>query len=357
MDTQQQMAADKNEILSLKEEIKESTDELQTTLNSVSVLYQISSELSGIEDKAKASSTFVASICKMFSVDVGILIEVDRAGVSYKSLESIGLSRSEASELAGQIEGSVFENIYKDRKPVRLKQPGDGALPDVVQHLSVKSALFIPIIPSAQPELILVCCRMYAGDFSFEEERVINILGIKLAETLDRITAQVTVEESLSLVNTTIESMSDGILVADSDWNITLYNKQYTSMWNIPKEIMYPHDVMKVVQFVSNQLIDPIGFMKQAEELQANPDARTTEVFEFKDGKAFERNSVPQRVNDKIIGRVWSFHDITSAKRAEKQLEVRIKEVEELNGFMVARELKMVELKKEIKELREPALP
>jgi len=31
---------------------------------------------------------------------------------------------------------------------------------------------------------------------------------------------------------------------------------------------------------------------------------------------------------------------------------VRIKEVEELNGFMVARELKMVELKQEIKELQ-----
>ncbi len=193
---------------------------------------------------------------------------------------------------------------------------------------------------------------MYAREFSFEEERVINILGIKLAETLDRISSQDAVEQSLSLVNTTIESMSDGILVADSDWKITLYNKQYTAMWKIPQEIMDTHDVMKVIQFVSNQLNDPAGFMKKIEELRASPDSSTTEAFEFKDGKVFERNSVPQRINSKIVGRVWSFHDVTKVKQAEKQLEMRIKDVEELNGFMVDREMKMVELKKEIEELR-----
>ena len=351
MDTQQQIVTAQNEILRLKEEIKLSTDELQNTLASVSVLYQISSELSGIEDKAKASSTFVASICKMYSVDIGILIELDKAGVSYKVLESIGLSKTEGAKLAGQIKGSAFEKIYQERKPLRLKQPGDDSLPEVVRHLSVKSALFVPVIPSTQPELILLCCRMYAGEFSFEEERVINILGIKLAETLDRISSHDAVEESLSLLNTTIESMSDGILVADSDWKITLYNKQYTAMWKIPQEIMDAHDVMKVSQFVSNQLIDPSGFTKKIAELRANPDSAKTEVFEFTDGRVIERNSVPQRINGKTVGRIWSFHDVTKVKQAEKQLEMRMKDVEELNGFMVDRELKMVELKKEIKEL------
>jgi len=123
-------------------------------------------------------------------------------------------------------------------------------------------------------------------------------------------------------------------------------------MWKIPQEIMDTHDVMKVIQFVSNQLNDPAGFMKKIEELRASPDSSTTEAFEFKDGKVFERNSVPQRINSKIVGRVWSFHDVTKVKQAEKQLEMRIKDVEELNGFMVDREMKMVELKKEIEELR-----
>jgi PAS domain-containing protein len=352
MDTQQQIVAAQQEILNLKEEIKQSADELQHTLTSVSVLYQISSELSGIDDKDKAGNAFVAGICKMFSIDVGVLIEVDRVGLGYKTIESIGLSRAEADGLGGQIKGSVFEKTYQDRKPSRLDQPGASALPDVVQHLAVKSALLIPIIPSSQPELILLCCRMYAGEFSFEEERVINILSIKFAETLDRIAAQIRAEESLSLVNTTIESMSDGILVADLDWHITLYNKRYTTMWHIPQEIMYPHDVMKAIQFVSDQMSDPVSFFKEVDELRANPESISTEVFELKDGTVIERNSVPQRVKDKTVGRVWSFRDITGIKHAEKQLEMRMQDLEELNGYMVDRELKMVELKKEIKELR-----
>lgn len=352
MDTQQQITAAQNEILQLKEEIKQSTDELQHTLTSVSVLYQVSSELSGVRDKATASSSFVASICKLFSVDVGIIIELDKASGEYKTLESIGLPRADIGELSGKIEGSAFAKIDQEKKPLRLKQPEDNALPGVVRHLAVKSALFVPITPTTQPELILLCCRMYAGEFLFEEERVISILGQKLAETLDRIAAQKAVEESLSLVKTTIESMADGIVAVNADWKITLYNKQYTSMWNISQDIMDTGDVMKVVQLVSDQLSDPVGYIKKVDELRANPDSRATEVLEFKDGRVFERNSVPQRINDKVVGRVWNFHDVTSMKQAEKQLESRMKEVEELNGFMVDRELKMIELKNEIKELQ-----
>jgi len=44
--------------------------------------------------------------------------------------------------------------------------------------------------------------------------------------------------------------------------------------------------------------------------------------------------------------------DIGPRKKFEKELEEKIKETEKLNKFMVGRELKMIELKKEIKRLR-----
>jgi PAS domain-containing protein len=55
--------------------------------------------------------------------------------------------------------------------------------------------------------------------------------------------------------------------------------------------------------------------------------------------------------NGRIISISGAFQDITERKHAEIALEKRTEELEQLNSFFVGRELKMVELKKEINEL------
>ncbi len=55
--------------------------------------------------------------------------------------------------------------------------------------------------------------------------------------------------------------------------------------------------------------------------------------------------------NGKTVSISGSFQDITERKLAEIALKKRTTELEELNSFFVGRELKMIELKKEINEL------
>ena len=56
--------------------------------------------------------------------------------------------------------------------------------------------------------------------------------------------------------------------------------------------------------------------------------------------------------NGKIINWVGIGLNITAEKIAEKKLQNKILELEKINEMMVDREIKMIELKKEIQELK-----
>ena len=53
------------------------------------------------------------------------------------------------------------------------------------------------------------------------------------------------------------------------------------------------------------------------------PRPRATTCSTFNDGRVFERFSHPQRVDGAVVGRVWSFRDLTERKRLEDELVYR----------------------------------
>jgi diguanylate cyclase (GGDEF)-like protein len=91
-------------------------------------------------------------------------------------------------------------------------------------------------------------------------------------------------------------------------------------MWHIPSYIINSRDDSAALNCVLDQLSEPEIFIKKVQELYAQPDAESYDLLQFKDGRIFERYSRPQRIEEKCVGRVWSFHDITIQKRAEEQI-------------------------------------
>ncbi|MBM4146999.1 MAG: EAL domain-containing protein [Nitrospira sp.] len=134
------------------------------------------------------------------------------------------------------------------------------------------------------------------------------------------LTTNTELQKTLSLLNATIESTRDGILVVDLTGKIISYNTKFVDMWNIPAYILDSRDDSAALNCVLDQLSEPEIFIKKVQELYAQPDAESYDLLQFKDGRIFERYSRPQRIEDKYVGRVWSFHDITIQKRAEEQI-------------------------------------
>jgi PAS domain S-box-containing protein len=137
-------------------------------------------------------------------------------------------------------------------------------------------------------------------------------------------------KNTLSLLNASLESTADGILVVDQQGMITGYNQNFMNMWKIPQDVLESKEHETVIKHVLPQLKNSEEFLASIQELHAHLARESFDMIEFNDGKIFERYSKPQQIGDSVVGRVWSYRDVTDRKNAEEKLVASIREKEVL---------------------------
>ncbi len=124
-------------------------------------------------------------------------------------------------------------------------------------------------------------------------------------------------ERSNSLLEATFESIADGILVIDNDLRFVVVNQMFRTMWNLPEEMDHGRPAL---QHALKMVKYPDEFVRKINEIYGDRTCESHDLVELSDGRIFERQSRPQRMGEKIVGRVWTYKDITAVKRTEEAL-------------------------------------
>ncbi len=136
----------------------------------------------------------------------------------------------------------------------------------------------------------------------------------------ERRQAQESLVNTVSLFASTFESTADGIIVMSTDGKIVTCNSKFKQMWHVPDSLIEQKDGQELVRYISGQMSDPELYTANCESLFADPLGIHTDILELLDGRIYERYSQPQFVEDKPVGRVCCFRDITERNRAEERL-------------------------------------
>ncbi len=172
-------------------------------------------------------------------------------------------------------------------------------------------------------EIELAIARVNADTEAEVTKRTTQLAKINAAlriENQARLQAENRLQHTVSLLNATLDSTADGILVVSTEGKVTSCNRKFIDMWRLGCDSSIGMQDQAVLAKVVDQLQSPSEFLEKVQSLYTDPSATSFDVIYFKDGRIFERYSQPQRINDKITGRVWSFRDVTRARNLELEL-------------------------------------
>ena len=141
-------------------------------------------------------------------------------------------------------------------------------------------------------------------------------------ELNERRQAESRIEQSLSLLRATLDATADGIVAVDNGQRVESFNARFLEMWHIPPEAIGGLHAREITVLMARQLMAPDAFIEMARHFDADvgADAERCEVLDLNDGRILECYSRPRRIGEQIVGRVWSFRDITERRQAETRL-------------------------------------
>jgi PAS domain S-box-containing protein len=157
--------------------------------------------------------------------------------------------------------------------------------------------------------------------FKDDQNNPVKLIGT-IRDVSDKKIIEYERERSISLLKATLESTADAILVVDKYGIWTNFNQKFVDIWNIPPHLFRNGNDNEVKKYVIANIVDSEKFLSNVKKLTNDSNAHTFDMVELKDGKILECYSQPQSIGKNIVGRVWSFHDITERKRIENALKV-----------------------------------
>lgn len=139
-----------------------------------------------------------------------------------------------------------------------------------------------------------------------------------------------------SILNSVLNSTSNGILICSFDNKILSFNDMFSNMWGLPNDFSSSNFTnTKLIEFLSTKLKNSYETKKYIDKkIKLKIDLEYS--LELNDDRIIKLCSSPLIVDNDFIGRVYNFKDITKEANTTKIIEKSTQQYEKLIDFLPA---------------------
>ncbi len=237
-------------------------------------------------------------------------LPITQIKTSLNDLEQLlqAVSINSSSKITMSSENSIKSLEFVNKRFVVKLSNGDYVSLTISRSLEpVFIAAIISLIPGALIGFLV---------FRVMQAYTRKTLSIAMNELDRRTEAEQRLRSVNSLFSVILEAMADGIVAVDEQGRIVACNTRYLELWGLTTHDQ-DHGNFMHFTLLAVKVRDPKWFLEQNDKLLRAPTSELIECLVLRDGRFFEWTSRPQRVQDKVVGRISTFRDISESKRAE----------------------------------------
>lgn len=125
---------------------------------------------------------------------------------------------------------------------------------------------------------------------------------------------------AISLKNAALDANKDATIILSLDGKVTGYNKRYLTMWGITEEDIKENGEDWLLKNCLSRTINKEEIINTLIKLKKSPTLNSFDIIYFKDGRILESHTQPQKIGEKILGRVYNYRDVTEKYQSAKRL-------------------------------------
>jgi len=219
-----------------------------------------------------------------------------------------------------RISGYLLEEVEGQRPGSFLQ--GEGSDPDAIQRIrtAVRAGEgFEEILLNYRKDGTPYWIQISAEVLKNEDGEHTGFMAIE-QDVTDRVNSQQTIEAERGRLRTLLENMQEGVMVEDAARKVTFVNHSFEKMFGMRALEVVGQSCAGLVTTASRFFTEPARFTSSIDHAIASETAVKDQALETIDGRFFERDFVPIKESDRLIGYLWQYRDVTEETRFASRL-------------------------------------